>query len=96
MGTAAVPDDHVPPQKGAPVRWARYAIVAGLEHLCGAIDWLPWYNHRWYRHGTRGCAMGLANISAKLDEKWHTGWWKDRTPGTGKEDDDLTDGSAQR
>lgn len=56
-------------------------IVSGLEKACSALDNIPRiyrYDNRWHytRGGCWGCSIGLANASAKLDEKWQTGVWK--------------------
>lgn len=43
-------------------------IVDALERLCGILDRLP---------GCWGCRLGLANKSAELDDRWHTGRWSE-------------------
>lgn len=55
----------------------RYLVVAVLELSCAALDYVPWYDHGWYWRGLVGCRLGLANWSSDLEDRWHTGYWKD-------------------
>lgn len=60
-------------------------IVNALEWLCAVLDDLPWIQRRdsesWrslrlVRHSMMGChPLGLALLSAKLDERWSTEAW---------------------
>lgn len=60
------------------------AIVNGLEHLCGLLDRTPglcrtdtesWLSVRPRRHSDLGCALGLAMLAVRLDDRWGTGHW---------------------
>lgn len=57
-----------------PVIVVRLVIVAGLSRACLVVDrWL------WWAPGIRrlGCPSGMALWSSQLDERWHTGLWKE-------------------
>ena len=47
-------------------RLAGYALIYG----CAGLDWLPWYDRRWYAHGQLGCRFGLATAGFKLQQEW--------------------------
>lgn len=57
------------------------AIVVTLEWLCGRLDQVPFPERtdgkiRFYK-GSLGCyRLGLAEKSARLDDRWGTGVWK--------------------
>lgn len=58
----------------------KYLIVWSLERLCGWLDkvYLPYrWEGRWcFGNGMLGCYyLGLAQRSAELEDRWHTGAW---------------------
>jgi hypothetical protein len=61
---------------------AKWLIVWSLEALCGLLDKIPYRDPedgKWYR-GAWGCyRFSLAERSARLDERWKTGVWRDTT-----------------
>lgn len=65
----------------AMIRAIKLAIVASIEYGCHLVDHLwNWpLPFRWIAH-LLGCPSGLALWSAKLDERWQTGWWSSDTP----------------
>jgi hypothetical protein len=54
----------------------REFVVAMLEKLCTLLDAIPRYSaRRWWRYGDWGCSLGLARLSARLEQRWETGYW---------------------
>lgn len=52
------------------MRYAQVLLVDGLENLCTLVDrLLSPLDRWWYRRHL------LAEWSAKLDDRWHTGRW---------------------
>jgi hypothetical protein len=65
--------------------WTQTQVVGGLERVDTLLDGIPTVGRedgrlRVYRYGHWGCRLHLAKYSALLDERWHTGWWRDPTP----------------
>jgi hypothetical protein len=48
----------------------RWLIVAGLERACSVLD----------HFRCLGCTLGLASLSARLEDRWRTGWWEKTNP----------------
>lgn len=54
----------------------RYLVVAGLEWSCWVLDRIPGRSGgHWTRYGDWGCRIGLAYRSARLEDRWDTGFW---------------------
>jgi len=54
----------------------QWVLVALTAWLCAALDHLPGrIGGQWRRYGQWGCLIGLASVSARLDERWDTGYW---------------------
>ncbi len=54
------------------------ALVWTLEWLCGVLDHIPAYEQgRWFRVSGYGYRIGLGKWSDRLDQRWHTGHWKE-------------------
>ena len=68
----------------------RYLVVMGLERLCTVIDQIPWiWEGTWYWRGLLGCyPLRLANWSARLEDRWGTGYWRIQDPGKEVQVDD--------
>ena len=51
-------------------------IVKWLEDLCDLLDRIPLRENGRRVASCWGCRLGLADLSARLDERWETGHWK--------------------
>jgi len=55
----------------------KYRVVAALEFLCSKTHWLV--HRRPFIYVIPPC--GLTLLSIRLDDRWNTGYWKDRRRG---------------
>lgn len=60
------------------MRYIKYSIVWFLESLDRVFDHVPTYSDdKFCAWGGWGCRMRLADYSARLDDRWKTGLWKE-------------------